>query len=284
MDLQQIKYFLAVVDSGTFLAASRNVHVSQPTLSAGIRKLEESLNVTLFNRGSRSATLTPAGEQFLGPARQSFNQLLTIKSKLSDKPDRIIIGVLSNIHMDHVARMVRTHRVTHPHILIELVVAGSDELVQMLQQQKVDLILVNSNTRAGNFVPLIAEKLCVAVSSQHPLANEKSTELKALSGELFIERVKCDFWGDVNAVFQQQGITPHTVLQADSDEFVLSLVSANLGVSIVTERVTPYDVSFIPIKDFSLDRSIGICISPSPTAPHIQEFYEALLRQYKGGL
>ena len=85
MDLQQIKYFLAVVDCGTFLAASRQVYVSQPTLSAGIRKLEESLNVTLFHRGSRAASLTAAGERFLGPARQAYNQLQAIKGELVDQ-------------------------------------------------------------------------------------------------------------------------------------------------------------------------------------------------------
>jgi len=75
MDLQQIKYYLAVVDFGTFLAAAEQVHVSQPTLSAGIRKLEDSLNVKLFHRGSRAATLTSAGELFLTHARPSYDQL-----------------------------------------------------------------------------------------------------------------------------------------------------------------------------------------------------------------
>ncbi|MGB0834420.1 MAG: LysR family transcriptional regulator [Psychrobium sp.] len=86
MELQQIKYFLAVVDCGNFLAASKHVFVTQPTLSAGIRKLEESLDVKLFHRGSRAATLTPAGEQFVGVARQSYNQLMSIKSQLSNEP------------------------------------------------------------------------------------------------------------------------------------------------------------------------------------------------------
>ena len=182
--------------------------------------------------------------------------------------------------MDHVAKIVSAHRATHPHILIELVVGGNDELSQMLQEQKVDLIVVNSHTKAKNFVPLIAEQLCVVVSKQHPLAKEKAIELKVLSGELFIERVHCGFWKDANQVFLQQLIKPHTVMQAYNDEFVLSLVAANLGVSIITDRVTPYDVSFVPIKDISRDRSIGICVSPSPSAPHVQLFYETLIEQY----
>lgn len=281
MDLQQIKYFLAVVDCGTFLAASKHVHVSQPTLSAGIRKLEESLNVTLFNRGSRSASLTTAGEQFLGPARQSYNQLLSVKAKFSQQPDKITLGVLANIHMDHIAKMLSVYRAIHPYVLIELVVESDEQLSQLLKEQKVDLIVTNSHTETKHFKPLIQEQLCVVVSQQHPWAKESSIELKALTGEFFIERVKCGFWHEVNQGFQQQNIQPHTVMQAESDEFVLSLVAANLGVSIITDRITPYDVSFIPIKDFSINRSIGICLSPSASAPHVQVFFETIMGLYQ---
>ncbi|MBN3560776.1 LysR family transcriptional regulator [Aliamphritea spongicola] len=281
MDLQQIKYFLAVVDSGTFLAAAHNVHVSQPTLSAGIRKLEESLDVTLFNRGSRAATLTTAGKQFLEPARQAFNQLHSIKSRLREDPHKIVIGVLTNIHMDHVASIIRAHRASHPHVLIELVVADSQALKDMLQQQTVDLIIANSSTGVSNFTPLFAEELCLVVPRDHRLAQEKSVDLNVLSDELFIERVNCSFWQDVNRVFTEQQISPHTVMQSDSDEFVLSLVAANLGVSVITNRRTPYPVAFIPLKEIGIHRSIGVAITDTAPSDHVATFYQTLLNQYK---
>ncbi|RDE22675.1 LysR family transcriptional regulator [Motiliproteus coralliicola] len=277
MDLQQIKYFLAVVDNGTFLAASKQVHVTQPTLSAGIRKLEQSLGVTLFNRGSRSATLTAEGEQFLKPARQSYNQLVLVRSKLRKQPEKIVIGVLSNIHMDHVARIISSYRSIHPHILIELVVDADAALSRMLAEKKVDLIIVNSDTQADNFQPIIRESLCIVVPGGHPWANERLIELKSLDGERFIERIRCGFWEPVNQQFQQQQIQPLTVMQAESDEFVLSLVAANLGVSIITDRTTPYDVRFIEIKDLSIDRSIGVCMPNTDVLPHVEAFYRAVL-------
>lgn len=280
MDLQQIKYFLAVVDCGTFLAASRAVHVSQPTLSAGIRKLEESLDVTLFNRGSRAASLTPAGEQFLLPARQAYNQLQSARAKLSEQSDKILIGVQTNIHMDHVAKIIGAHRLSHPHILIELQVADSDELTRLLQQQKLDLIIVNSNARSANFTPLFAEQLCLVVPERHPLAEDTTASLEALNGELFIERVNCSFWTEVNQALLSQGINPHRVMQSDSDEFVLSLVAANLGISVITDRNTPYGVRFIPLSDVSIDRRIGISYTPGSRASHVDQFCATLLEQY----
>lgn len=280
MELQQIKYFLAVVDSGTFLAASKKVFVTQPTLSAGIRKLEESLQVKLFHRGSRVASLTPAGKQFIATARQSYNQLMTIKSELSHEPQKLVIGVLVNIHMDHVAKIIGVFRRTYPHILIEFIIAHDQELQQLLKQQKIDLAIVNSHTKADSFVPLIPEKMCVVVSKEHPMANQSSTTLAALDAELFIERLKCGFWQELQDLFKAKQIVPHTVMKAENDEFVLSLVAENLGVSIITDRATPYQVAFIPIDDFKIEQYIGIAISTTDFAAHVQVLFDTIIGHY----
>lgn len=280
MELQQIKYFLSVVDCGTFLAAAQHVYVTQPTLSAGIKKLEESLKTKLFHRGSRLASLTPAGEQFLPVARQSYNQLMAIKSELNDEPQKITIGVLVNIHMDHVAKIVSVFRNTYPHIMIEFIIAYDDELSKLLKEEKIDLSIVNTHTTSDNFTPLIPEQMCVVASKQHPMATKKSIELCSLHNELFIERIKCGFWKEVNERFKTQGIAPKTVMQAENDEFVLSLVAENLGISIMTDRITPYEVKFIPIKDFKIDQYIGISTLPKITKQHIQDFLDTILKQY----
>jgi len=281
MDLQQIKYFLAVVDFGTFLAASEQAHVSQPTLSAGIRKLEDSLNVKLFNRGSRAATLTSAGELFLAHARQSYNQLMSVKSKLAEEQDKINVGVLNTIPMDHVAEIIRIYRVTHPHVFIELVVANIDELPLMLQSKKLDLIFTIRNHASKKFTLLFEEHLKIVASVQHPFATHQEIELKQLAEQPFIERIRCESWDEVHGLFQKQDIQPCSVCRAENDESVLSLVAANLGVSIMPARNTPYDVRFIRIKDLNIARPVGISITSQPLAPHVQDLYETITRLYK---
>jgi len=281
MELQQIKYFLAVVDFGTFLAASEQAHVSQPTLSAGIRKLEDSLNVKLFNRGSRAATLTAAGELFLVHARQSYNQLMSIKSKLSAVQDKINIGVLNTIPMDHVAEIIRIYRISNPHVFIELVVGNIDELPLMLQSKKLDLIFTVRNHTSKKFTLLFEEHLKIVASVQHPFATHKEIELKQLTGQPFIERIRCESWDEVHGVFQKQEIQPCSVCRAENDESVLSLVAANLGVSIMPARDTPYDVRFIRIKDLNITRPIGICVSSLSLAPHVLALYEIIIGFYK---
>ena len=280
MELQQIKYFLAVVDCKTFLAASQHVYVTQPTLSSGIQKLEESLGVTLFNRGSRKASLTPAGQEFLSVARQSYNQLMSVKSRLTNEPKKIIIGVLVNIHMDHVAKIVSVFRSLYPHILIEFIIEHGKEIDRLLNNGKIDIAIVNTHTAIDNFTPLIQEQMCIVVSNKHPLAKLKSTTLNVLDGELFIERIKCGFWHEVNDLFKRGNIHPHTVMQAENDEFVLSLVAENLGASIITDRQTPYDVSFVPISDFKVEQYIGIAKPNKEQESHIENLYNTIKNQY----
>ncbi len=281
MDLQKIKYFLAVVDFGTFLAASEHVHVSQPTLSAGIHKLEQSLNVTLFIRGSRAAKLTPAGELFLAQARPAYNQLMSIKARLSAGQESINLGVLNTIPMDHIAEIIGVYKRTNPYVYIELVVGTNEELSQMLQSQKLDLIFTTVRNTRENFTLLFEEHLDIAVSAQHPFATYKKLDLKQLSEQPFIERTNCESWHDIHQQFQEKNIQPHSVCRAESDESVLSLVAANLGVSVMPARETPYDVKFIHIKDLKITRSIGIAVLSQQLPPHIQTLYETIVGLYR---
>jgi len=280
MDLQQIKYFLAVVDCGTFLAAAKQVHVSQPTLSAGIRKLEESLDVTLFERGSRAATLTAAGQQFLAPARQAYNQLLTARASLRQQPTSLQIGVQANIHMDHVAQIISLYRTANPHIVVECVVESPAVLAQKLKRGVIDIVIANSLVPADGFIPLFDERLCIVAARHHPLARQRTLSLSALDRLPFIERMNCSFWQDVSDAFNRDGIVPQTVMQVESDEFVLSLVAENLAVSIITDRVTPYDVCFIPLDDIRIDRQIGICCNDDAAA-HVAEFRDRVIDHYR---
>lgn len=280
MELQQIKYFLAVVDFGTFMAAADRVHVSQPTLSAGIRKLELSVDAQLFNRGSRLATLTSAGELFLQHVRPAYNQLLSVKSKLSKEQLRINLGILNSIPIDHISEIIRIYRITTPHILVEIIVANAEDLLKMLKDKTLDMVFTDNSKDSRLFKPLFNEHLMVVVPRQHSFSVAKTMELKQLNGTAFIERTKCESWQAVHNEFQKQDIAPEVVCQAESDDSVLSLVAAGLGVSIMPARNTPYDVTFVPIKDLSIERKIGVAISSLNLEKHVHFFYEAVLKKF----
>jgi len=280
MDLQQIKYFLAIVDFGTFIAAAEQTHVSQPTLSAGIRKLEDSLDVKLFNRGSRQAHLTTAGEEFLSYARPAYNQLMSVKSKLSEEQEKIHIGVLNTIPMDHIAEIIRLYRISRPHVFVELIVSQHEELTQGLNTNKLDIVFTTKDIAKDNFTLLFNENLTLAVSSQHPFSSQNRVALSELTGQAFIERINCESWSDVHNILKKQNIKPHSVCRTENDDSVLSLVAANLGVSIMPVRNTPYDVNFIPIKDIKVTRNIGISYSSKTPDPNVHALHTTITRLF----
>src|SRR5204863_2670552 len=120
MELRQIEYVLAVVDRGSFTKAAAAMHVSQPSLSDGIRRLETELGVRLFHRLGRSVELTDAGRAFVGPARQLtrdrdavFESVATVRDLHSGTLDIVSLPTLA---ADPLGRLVGGFRKANPGI------------------------------------------------------------------------------------------------------------------------------------------------------------------------
>ncbi len=281
MNLRQIKYFLAVVDSGTFLSAAELVHVSQPTLSAGIKKLEESLGVQLLYRGSREATLTVDGEFFLKHARQAYEKLELAKSKLSNCREKISIGIINTIPVEFGAGIIRAYKNIAPAVLLEVDVGGAAYLADLFASEKIDLLFTTELGLEANFTPLFDERLKLVASNQHSLARFESIDIKSLKEHAFIERARCESWAEVHGIFERYDLSLYAVCRAESDETILSLVSANLGVAIMPERNTPYPVKFIQIKQLNVSRTVGIYTQPNNKSESLKSFCEVALDVYK---
>src|SRR5262249_21325132 len=143
MDIYQIRYFLAVVDAGNFSRAAERVHVTQPTLSTGIKKLEDELGVALFERSNREVKLTVAGEQFVARARTISREMEQAKDEIKAFRTQAVlrIGALKTLPMDSVAELVRGFRQEHPEVLIELTDGTDDEVRARLRLDQIDLVI-----------------------------------------------------------------------------------------------------------------------------------------------
>ena len=124
MELRQVDYVLAVVDRGSFTKAAASLHVTQPSLSDGIRRLEAELGVRLFHRLGRSVELTDAGRAFVGPARQlsrSRNAVLESVAGVQSLQTGIVDFVaLSTLAADPLGELVGRFRKAHPGISVQI--------------------------------------------------------------------------------------------------------------------------------------------------------------------
>ncbi|MCR5871891.1 LysR family transcriptional regulator [Sphingomonas sp. J344] len=180
-----LRYFLAVVDSGTFTAAAAQANVSQPTLSAGIAKLEREAGAKLFRRSSQRVELTEAGAQFAVHARRIEREFNLAQAAISGiaQPATLRLGVLTTIASAEVARLVARLRAEAPGLAIELVEGNAGALAQHLARGRIELALTAVQGDAGSEVEALrSEPYLLALPVTHALAAETALPGEALAG------------------------------------------------------------------------------------------------------
>jgi len=260
MDLYQVRYFLAIAETGSFTKAAERLFVSQPSLSAGIKKLEQVLDVTLFERGGRQTILTPAGKLFEQKARvllDNYQATLRELRELKDQPV-LRLGTLRTIRITCLADLIYTFQQQFPSVLIELVDGSCHELCAQLEQGDVDLVMtvLDGYEAPKTSLAIFQQRRVLAVSTSNPLANRATVQLADLDGQPFIDRLHCERYKEMQKLFTS--IRPRIVYRADQEEWVFSLIAAGLGLSIMPEWHNVPGVIFIPIADLPLQRTVGL--------------------------
>src|SRR5690606_4872771 len=143
VELYLIRYFIAVIEAGGFTKAAASLNITQPTLSAGIRKLEDGLGVTLFERSGRRVFLTPAGTRFLVRAREIM-QLCNVAAREAAETEQASVarlGVLVTIPAALMAALVTEVRRSPTALPLDLVEGTEHELANRLKDGSLDFAL-----------------------------------------------------------------------------------------------------------------------------------------------
>lgn len=260
IDRYHLRYFLAVVDHGTFSRAAAECHVSQPTLSIGVAKLEKALGTSLFRRSSQRVELTPAGARFLVHARRiegEFNLALQSMGQ-SDSPPLLRIGVLRSVAGFVLARALEQAAGAARHL--ELVEGSEREIVGNLARGRLDVALTLVGRGSDRFLeePLLNEGYSLALPEHHPLADRATIGGEALASEVMIVRRHCEALSETSRYFTDRGVRPHFALRTTNDERVLQMVAAGLGVTVVPESFRAPGVANPRLAGFDLRRTIGL--------------------------
>jgi len=265
LDRYLIRYFLAVVDQGNFSRAAAHCHVSQPTLSVGIAKMEWTLGLPLFVRSSQRIELTDAGARFLPHARRierEFNLALQAMDKAVDLPP-LRLGVLDSISGALVASAIAS---TAPRKdwRFELVFGSERELTGHLAKGRIDLALSLVGRGGDRFAerPIVTEGYALAIPAGHPLADRQEITAEELANDVMIVRRNCEALSDISRHFTERGVRPHFALRSTNDERVMQMVAATLGVTVMPESYRYMDVLRPRLSGFALQRTIGWATVP----------------------
>jgi len=286
MEVHQLRYFLAVVASGTFTAAAEACHVSQPSLSIQIAKLEEELGGPLVERHRNGVRLTDRGALFLPRATESLRQLEEAVKDMGDldglRRGVVTLGCLPTTGAYLLPPLLKAFRATHPGLVVRLREESSPRLAEALLEGEVDLAFIDEAGVAPQIQahPLFSEPLVVAVPQDHPLAGRGAVAIEALAKEpLIVMKSGHGFRKIVLEYLERRGIEPQIVYESSGIETVQALVEAGLGVSIVPRMVrkTP-GPSYLDILPPTPTRTLSLAVRAGralgPTAQALQRSIE----------
>lgn len=287
IDQYQLRYFLAVAETGSFSRAAKRVSVTQPSLSAGIAKLERELGARLFDRDRQGVALTPAGSRFLVRARRiaaEYEHALVELSEVSD-PTLLRIGVLGTIPTALIEDLLEQHRALGSGEALEILDGSERDITERLERGRIDLALTVVRPHHARFHPevLARERYMMVLPADHPLADESEVMAEQLARDRMALRRHCEALPEINRFFIARGVRPRFVLKTTSDERVLAVVRAGAGVGMMPECFDEPAVRFVPVKDFELTRDVGLLHAGEPhIAQALASPFIGLVRRHYG--
>jgi len=289
MEMDQLRYFVAVARAGTFTRAAEQEGVTQPSLSQQVRKLEDSLGVPLFERRGRSVRLTQAGERLLPQAQTLLRQAADAVRSLSELTDgvtgRLAIGAIPTIMPYWVAPRIADFRARYPEVEVQLVENITARLVEALQTGDLDVAVLGLPISFPDIIcsELFREELLFVVPPSHPLAALPSIDPLRLSGEhLLVLREGHCFRKDALAVCRRGLREPGTVFESDQFSSVFALVASGFGITVAPRMAIQEAIGcrHVPITG-SPTRRIGYAQIRRPYVPPAQKAFIAWLKEIR---
>jgi DNA-binding transcriptional LysR family regulator len=246
VQLRHLRYFIAVAEELHFSRAARRLNVSQPPLSQQVRQLEVIVGAPLLVRTSRRVQLTSAGVALLDGARRSLAEVeravLAAQRAGHGERDVLRIGFTDSAALGGLAEIVRAYRAAHPDVHLDLVAGTSEEQIDALERDAVDVALVRGPVASATArtVTIRREPFVVALPAGSPLARRSVVPVRALRGEpfvLFPRHLAPASYDVVIAMCRRAGFSPDIRHECADYQTMLSLVAAGLGLALVPASV-----------------------------------------------
>lgn len=269
MDLLQLQYFLRLATNEHVSKTAEQLHISQPSLSATIKKLEAELGVPLFIRKGRNIALSPYGQAYKTYVEEAFLALDNGRQaidRLRNADDCTLnLGLLSPYVWTEV---FQDFAHLHPEVRINRYSVEGYRYVDQILAGKIDLYLGGINRVDAlddskvQYTTLYEDDMVLLVHKSHPLAGASGVDLRNCREEHFINLdASTNLQQFISALFTQAGYTPSVVMVCD---YTLrdQMVAENHGVSITTklaaQKTEARDVTYVPITWPAEKRRLGL--------------------------
>ncbi|WP_197319875.1 LysR family transcriptional regulator [Saccharomonospora sp. NB11] len=258
MELQQLRYVLAVAETKSFTRAAERCHVVQSALSHQIARLERELGGRLFDRTSRRVRLTAAGEAFLPAARQCLDAAeraaADVAAAFGEVRGRLDVGVIPTVAAVDLPSLLKNFRTRHPQVRVSLRVGSSPDLVEQVRRADLDLAFLGlpatTEPKGVRVHEFGRDRHVAVVAPDHPLAGSEEIELSRLASEVFVDfPIGSAGRAQADLAFDAAGIDRQVALEVGAVDLMVELVRRGLGVTMLPSTFVPglSGVATIPV-------------------------------------
>src|SRR6202158_4344194 len=253
LDLELLRSFVSVVDSGGFTRAGERVHRTQSTVSQQIKRLEDDVGQPLLNRNGKDVTPTEAGERLLSYARR----LLSLVEEARDVVSRpgnegaVRLGVPEDFAAYRLAKLLAAFSRSHPALRLDVRADQSTYLKRDLERGELDLALFKRAAGEKGGIAVWPERVHWVTSKSHP------RDTRAGSVPLIGFPTGCLYRAGAIHALESAGRAWHMTYTSSNLAGIQAAVAAGMGLSILSEIAIQADNPLLPAKDASapIDRT-----------------------------
>jgi LysR family hydrogen peroxide-inducible transcriptional activator len=289
MNLRDLQYLVAVADLRNFSQAAEKCFVSQPTLSNQIRKLEETLGVTLFERNNKRVMPTETGDEIIVLAKKILREVDAMHEVAQSAHDPLAgkfrLGAFPTLSTYIFPSLVPKITHTLPQLRLVLVEEKTQSLLDRLRRGELDAALLALPVADDQFAhqSLFDDPFFLAVPPQHALAKKKTVEHSDLDGShlLLLEEGHC-LRDQALEVCHLAGIREEQDFRATSLETLRQMVKAGTGITFMPQiaiHENEQGICYIPFRKPAPHRTIGLVWRKTSTRTAIIKKVLALLQK-----
>lgn len=266
--INQLKYFLAVCEFGKIRITSERLHVSEPTISISIKRLEEEFGTPLFIRNRQQMVLTNAGNWLKGRAFDVVERFVQLEQEIQNAPSdqrAIRLGTPPTLGEHLCSHLVTEFMKEYPSVRVEMPLFSSSDAAQQVEDEKLQFAIVNQlavqSTQLA-FAPIIRSALLGISRDDHPLAKEQKVTPQMLKDEkIILISEKSMTSREVLRWFTNAGISPNIFMYSNRTNFTFSMIKQNNAIAFFLDDLHTINAKSSPFPpentaSFALDPPI----------------------------
>ena len=281
MEMQQVRYFVALAGLRNFTRAAEACNVTQPAFSRAIQQLEHELGGPLVNRERGNLHLTELGRMMLPYLAQIEEQARSARdlarSATRLESGKLRIGAMCTIGAQVLSDLILRFTMNHPQVAISMIEDEAPRMLKMLEQGEIEIAVVGiPDELPGHLhhLPILEERFVVVLPPNHRLVAKNPVSGADLHGEPYVCRSLCEVHDHVAKALYKRGVEPVKVFSSPRDTWVQGMVKAGLGFGFFPEfAVTDPDVVVRELVEPEFKRTIYLTtMRGRPHSPAVGAF------------